>query len=327
MKTQIKFMVLRRLIGSFLLLRTAVRIFVIIVFMSISVSTVLGDALGELNSSFKVAYNLAVQEKLREIRETVPLFVNRFGEIALFLPNKDDPIVFSMNSRIYLEARTVAHTALAIYSGLAPLSSDPLSSEKLEWLRQYRVLLRNAKEEVEGIEDIPSELKSSQLIMLTKLISFCDIIIQKGVADEEIFSEIGRVLNPLIKTSLSIVAKDQLEQFRTQIAIWRREYPKHSWENSVVVVIGIHQARELYLQRQFFDWLLKDNPNQQNRVVYAEVINPPGPLEKEVKKIFIELLAKVMLDKEISAYIFDDPLVLQSDVLGPAAREVISSWP
>jgi hypothetical protein len=39
------------------------------------------------------------------------------------------------------------------------------------------------------------------------------------------------------------------------------------------------------------------------------------------------LLARVMLDKTLSATIFGDPLALQSDVLGGAAEDIIGQWP
>jgi hypothetical protein len=34
-----------------------------------------------------------------------------------------------------------------------------------------------------------------------------------------------------------------------------------------------------------------------------------------------------MLDKALAAAILGDPLVLQSDALGPAARGIIRGWP
>ena len=94
-----------------------------------------------------------------------------------------------------------------------------------------------------------------------------------------------------------------------------------------MVILGIHQARNDYLQRQFFDWLLSDNSEQQRRVVFAEILDLPPPLESDPAVKAVELLSKVMLDKSISETLFDNPLTLQSDVLGGEARKIIQQWP
>jgi hypothetical protein len=105
------------------------------------------------------------------------------------------------------------------------------------------------------------------------------------------------------------------------------EHPSLAWDRGVVVILGIHQARENYLQRQFFDWVFHDQPSKQARVVFAETLIPPPPLEKDPAGDAMMLLAKVMLDKTIAASIFGGPLALQSDVLGGAAEDIIHRWP
>ena len=70
-----------------------------------------------------------------------------------------------------------------------------------------------------------------------------------------------------------------------------------------------------------------NQPSKQERVVYAETLTFPPPLENAPATDAMMLLARVMLDKTLSATIFADPLALQSDVLGEAAEEIIRRWP
>ena len=95
---------------------------------------------------------------------------------------------------------------------------------------------------------------------------------------------------------------------------------------AAVVVIGVHQARDGNLQRQFFDWLLDDRPSRQDRVVFAETLTPPAPLDQAPATEALTLLSKVMLDKGLAKVVFGDPLALQSDVLGGAAEAIIATW-
>jgi hypothetical protein len=117
-----------------------------------------------------------------------------------------------------------------------------------------------------------------------------------------------------------------LEQFRAQVSRWKAAYPSLAWDRAAVVVVGVHQARGGNLQRQFFDWLLRDGPDRQDRVVFAETLTPPAPLEQAPASDALTLLAKVMLDKDLATVVFGDPLALQADVLGPAAEAIIATW-
>lgn len=284
------------------------------------------DALTDLDRAFREAYSLAASRSLADLRERAPLLVNRFGQIALYRPNVDRPDIFSMDMTLYLEARTVAHTAVALTARLAPFGLGSLDAERLDWLVSYETLLNSAMRELTDRGDIPESLKTVQLDMLSTVRGFIQRIHQRGQVDQAMLDEIGATLRPAIKKNLEAAAASQLMQFREKIEQWKISYPTLAWDQAVVVIIGIHQARENYLQRQFFDWIFCDQPRKQERVVFAETLALPLPLEKDSASDAIMLLAKVMLDKTISASIFSDPLALQSDVLGGAAAEIIRKW-
>jgi hypothetical protein len=136
----------------------------------------------------------------------------------------------------------------------------------------------------------------------------------------------GTTVRPAIQQNLAFAAASQLEQFRAQVERWKAAYPALPWDRAVAVVIGGHQARDRNLQRQFFDWMLNDRPDRQDRVVFAETVTPPAPLGQAAPTEALTLLSKVLLDKGLAATLFGDPLALQSDVLGGAAETIIESW-
>jgi hypothetical protein len=303
------------------------RIVIAIVLCSGPCSTRLyADALTDLDKAFREAYGLASSRSLADLRERVPLIVNRFGQIALYRPKVDLPDIFSMDMTLYLEARSVAHTAVALTARLAPFGLGALDTNRLDWLVTYQALLGNAIRELTDRGDVPETIKAIQLDVLGSVLGFVQRIHQRGEVDQAMLDEIGATLRPAIKKNLETAAESQLMQFREKIEQWKISYPTLAWDQTVVVIIGNHQARENYLQRQFFDWAFRDQASKQERVVYAETLTQPLPLEKEPATDAVMLLAKVMLDKTISASIFGDPLALQSDVLGDAAAEIIRKW-
>lgn len=291
-----------------------------------SASLTYADALSDLNSAFIDAYGLATNRTLSDLRASVPVLVNRFGQIALYRPGVAQPDVFSMDMTFYSEAKAVAHAPVALLSRLTPFGLGRLDDERLEWLTRFQSLLSAAQVEVEGRRDIPDELRAVQTAMLADVRRFAQRIHQQGTVDQAILDELGFAVRPAIRKSLDFAAASQLEQFREQITQWKRAYPSLKWNDAAVAVIGVHQARDRYLQRQFFDWLLRDRPDVQARVVFDEIMTPPPPLEKETPTGALMLLSKVMLDKGLANSIFGDPLRLQSDVLGDAAEAIIKTW-
>jgi hypothetical protein len=285
------------------------------------------DALSDLNKAFRNAYSQAASQSLADLRGRVPVLVNRFGEIALHRPGIEKPDFFSMDMKLYLVSRTVAHTAVAMNARLAPFSSKPLDADALEWLATYQALLTSAADELTNRNDIPEGIKTIQLNMLRMVLSFAQRFHQRGQVDPATLEEMNSRLRPAIKSNLEAAAASQLEQFKKQIAQWKVSFPGLAWDQAVVVIIGTHQARENYLQRQFFDWLLHDQPSKEERVVFAETLAPTASLETDPATDSLMLLAKVMLDKTLSTPIFGDPLALQSDVLGGAAAQIIRGWP
>jgi acyl-CoA synthetase (AMP-forming)/AMP-acid ligase II len=114
------------------------------------------DALSDLNKAFRNAYGQAASQSLADLRGRAPILVNRFGEIALHRPGVEIPDFFSMDMKLYLVSRTVAHTVVAMNARLAPFTSRPLDANALEWLATYQALLTSAADELANRLDEPA---------------------------------------------------------------------------------------------------------------------------------------------------------------------------
>jgi hypothetical protein len=284
------------------------------------------DAISDLDQAFKDAYRLAAMQTLGTLRASVPVLVNRFEQIALYRPGVEQPELFSMDAGPYLQASAVSHTAAALDARMSSAGLGKLDEDRLAWLARYQSLLSAAEGEIAGRRGMPDTLQTLQLGMLGEVRRFAQRIHQQGSVDQAVLDAMGATVRPAIQQNLAFAAASQLEQFRAQVDRWKAAYPALPWDRAVAVVIGVHQARDRNLQRQFFDWMLDDRPDRQDRVVFAETMTPPAPLGQAPPTEALTLLSKVLLDKGLAATLFGDPLALQSDVLGGAAEAIIGSW-
>lgn len=284
------------------------------------------DGVADLDQAFRDAYRLAATRTLDTLRASVPVLVNRFEQIALYRPGVEQPELFSMDAGPYLQASAVSHSAAALDARMASAGLGTLDADRLAWLAHYQSLLSSAEREIAGRRDMPDALRAVQLGMLAEVRRFAQRIHQQGSVDQALLDAMGAAVRPAIQQNLAFAAASQLDQFRAQVERWKAAYPALPWDRAVAVVIGVHQARDRNLQRQFFDRMLGDRPDRQDKVVYAETMTPPAPLGEAPPTEALTLLSKVLLDKGLAATLFGDPLALQSDVLGGAAEAIIQGW-
>ena len=284
------------------------------------------DAISDLDQAFKDSYRLAATQTLGTLRASVPVLVNRFEQIALYRPGVEQPELFSMDTGPYLQASAVSHTAAALDARMVSGGLGKLDADRLAWLDLYQSLLSAAEGEIAARRDMPDALRTLQVGMLAEVRRFAQRIHQQGSVEQAVLDAMGATVRPAIQQNLAFAAASQLEQFRAQVERWKAAYPALPWDRAVAVVIGGHQARGGNLQRQFFDWMLNDRQDRQDRVVFAETMTPPAPLGQAPPTEALTLLSKVLLDKGLAATLFGDPLALQSDVLGGAAEAIIGSW-
>ena len=120
--------------------------------------------MSDLNKAFRDAYSLAASQSLADLRSRVPVFVNRFGQIALYRSGVEQPDIFSMDLALYLETRTVAHTALALHARLALFGLGRLDAQSLDWFTTHQPLVARAAE-LASRSNIPDGLKAVQLAL------------------------------------------------------------------------------------------------------------------------------------------------------------------
>ena len=283
-------------------------------------------ALKQLDKVSIAAYHDAANANLRQLPCRAPVIVNDFLNMTLYLCDGPQSPSFAMDTKRYFLMARSAHPTLAIYSYIAKQGFGPLSAESVQRLREYAALLPPAREEARARPDIDEPTRNRGLRLFDEALAYIDVISESQRADESGFQAYAHQVRPLIEANLRVGAEEQLRQFRAQLEAWRAKYPDERWDDLRVVVMGFHQARDLYATKQLFEWLLQE-PAFENRVVYAEFqFSPFGDNSGKARCLALELLSKVDLDHRAASMIFADGTVLQRDVMGPSARDILKEW-
>lgn len=282
------------------------------------------SAVEALDAAFVDADHRAVADHLQTLRQEHPIILNDFLNMTLYLSG-DRTAQFHMDKRVYFLMARTTHPPLALYSILQSQEFGPLTDSTRRALMNYAGLLARAREELAGVPmDDDMRHRLNQLLMQSS--NYTERVLRDGNATPEAFRSYVQTIRPLVEANLATGAREQLAQFKAQLDRWKVEFPVERWDTLLVVVLGFHQARELYATKLLFQWLLRE-PATEHRVVYAEVLIPPfGPRREESQQLALELLAKVDFERTAADMILGDDTALQRDVMGPAARDLLNSW-
>jgi hypothetical protein len=288
------------------------------------VATPLPDSIGELRKVFRTRYDEAIAAHSQQLRSSVPIVTQDLLNMTL-LRASGPPAHFSLKSGPYFLMAHTSHPPLTVYSILAVQGFGKLSDPTRQELAEYQQTLEKAMAGIRSLE-LPPDTERRLTTILSQTESFVAQSLTSGVVTREQFEAYAEPLRAPIRENLRVGANEQLLQFRAEITAWEQEFPQEDWANLRVVVLGVHQARNEYALKLFFQWLLHE-PDFEHRVVYAEFQAPPvGDARAAAEAQALQLLTKVDFEQEAGRLIFGDPTILQKDVMGPAALEILGNW-
>lgn len=279
----------------------------------------------ELRAAFRMAYKNAIEDHKAKLMSASPVITQDLLNMTLW-KNGEREDRYRMNTEKYFLMAGTSHPPIAVYSILSKYSIDLLNEQAIGELNDYRKIIARMTAVISE-SPLTDKEQENVLLVLEGTDEFIrKIVLSRHTTLDEYKFYVAKVM-PAIKDNLVVGAREQLNQFKNQIEFWRTKYPKEDWDNLRVIVMGIHQARDDYALKLFFNWLMRE-PSYERRVVFAEYQSSiSGEDARTVaEQQAIELMTKVDFDLEASALILGHPAILQKDVMGPAAKEILESW-
>ena len=281
-----------------------------------------------LKTAFRAHYGKAVEHQALKLQHNQPIIIQSLLDMSLLRPAGDSTVrsTFKMDRRVYRLMADSSHPPLAIFSILSN-SDYVITGETKATLTAYQELLAEALRLADAHSGTTEEQRNRFKLILKQSIDFIAQIVLQDKTDSKAFQQYAHSVQEEVERNLYDAALNQLDQYKAQMERWKLEYPNENWEDLRVLVLGFHQPRNLYVTKQFFQWLLNE-PGYENKVVYAEFQQPFfGKNAAKAEKMGLRLLYSVEFDRAPSYLILGDSIQLQTDVMGPAAQQIIKTWP
>ncbi|MBA2655772.1 MAG: hypothetical protein H0U70_02165 [Tatlockia sp.] len=233
-------------------------------------------------------------------------------------------IQFTMKKDLYKILAETSHIPLTIHNLAAKNNwqfRGELSSEFLAYLN----LLKYSLTIVDKAELSPS-IKIELKRLITLSINYLASLLKNKNIDQQSYAHYAMLVRPSIEKNLKEAAKNQIEQFHQQIQTWQTLYPDQQWSCLKVAILGIHDAREGYVLKQYFQWLLKESGSEKN-VVYVEfpeikdIVSDPS----KSTQLALDALIKGNYQQRLAVNLMYDPYYLQHDVMAESAKLILDA--
>lgn len=263
------------------------------------------DALVALNDTFRATYR---ETRAWRLARLDPVIVVQFDDLHLVRAGQTRTETFT--PPIYHQFKAVAHIPLALYAKLAPLPGRPFDKATLDWLTMYLKQVQAAGASLDGRAGwTPEQLRLHKKIVADSIAFIEKIGGAEQVADEEL-TAYTRAMRPLVLASADAAAKAQLDGLHALVGKWRAELGPR-WTHVDVVVLGPKQPRPGNVQYEYFRRAMGAGA-EGRRLWYAE-----GIFDKQGG---LNLLGTILVDRGASLAFFDNPKLLERDLLADAAR-------
>jgi len=214
-----------------------------------------------------------------------------------------------------LPLKAVAHAPLALFAVVSVADQDRLEPAQFETLRRLTDAMDRAIQALPR-SDLSAEQRNRAGMILERCRTWAAAVRDQAKLSRQEFQNLVDQLRPAILASARDAARLRIDACHAAVTRWKRQLAPEEWGRLRVIVIGSQMPRKENLLVQYFARLLGE-PGESKRIIYAESIyEEPRALN---------LLGTHLLDSAAAQAFFGDPHRLDSDLLGPAAREYLNT--
>jgi hypothetical protein len=263
-----------------------------------------------LNRESRGAYAWA---RARVLEQQGPIILTDFDTLTLLDGARRETVETTPPLELPLKAS--AHAPLALFGLHAALGEAALGTVQIASLRRLAEALDRTSEALPKSQLSAEQRARIQTIVQctrTRIESTCA---RGAIATEELNALAGEI-RPAIAANIHDAARLKIDTYQAVVTRWRGQLGPERWGRLRVIVMGGQMPRKDNLTVQYFARLLGER-GESKRIIYAE------SLFEEPRAM--NLLGTHLIDSATAAILFGDPLRLDRDVLGDAAREYLES--
>jgi hypothetical protein len=272
-----------------------------------------------LNSSMMTLYEHSLVKFKQNIRDQVPiilaLFTGQGGQFILYRPGQA-PEIAPPVPIVYQLAKSVGHSAMAIYQILAPHLTNPQANQL--WhapLAMYRAQNQSALDGMDAL-DLSEDDRAVLLTILQRNLAFMDACLSKGTYSCDEFEEYIRGTTPYSVKTIGIGAGAQVGHWMKVVEGWKKQLGK-DWERTYAV------SNTLYIARQnniLFSVLVQfmGTETMGDRLLLIET-----PEFETTPEKMLDVLGRIVADRALGMVFFRDYFLMDVELLGGGGRAAI----
>ena len=230
------------------------------------------------------------------------LFLYRNGTMSSQVP---------VSSKLYTALKEVSHVVLGVWLAVWDSTADDARSRSQAYLPRIAAIESALSDSV-----IPTDLRQAQSHLLNSSSRLISMTEEAGGVSEQQLHEWAATVKPDLLVNVQNATRAKLDTINSSMKKLAGDLTSQEKSELIVVICGVHQARQGNLQMQYFTALLgPEAAAHDRRLLFAESINQLDDA--------LNMLGTHQLDRAISESFFGTPYRMQRDLLDDAATEII----
>lgn len=279
-------------------------------------------ALKSLHDSFRPAYEAARDDARQQFAAVVivrrsDMFLLRRGEIIA--EGKCIP------TKYFLLHRT-AHVPLVTYLRVSPYFVEPLPQSVKDALAIYAGQIGSAVSDTSNYGFTSEEIQWQVLILEQSRTFLTDLTAGEPVTEER-YAAYRALVSTAMMQLADAAGAAQIDATNKLIESWLPLLSNDEQQGLLAVIIGPRQPRQGNVATQYFASLLRGNsdsiyPGETERVYYVESLDIDRT-DRAFKKE-LDAVAALVLDRQASSHLFNNPYRMSIDVMADGAARRIA---
>lgn len=275
----------------------------------------------QLNKTMLSSFDLALGVTQQNLRDRVPLIMALFsgqgGRFILYRPGQP-PLEAPPVPREYQIAKATAHSALAIYSIVAPVLKDPKANQS--WVAPMRTTRTQLQTALDSLKDLKVKDDERALLKdtLEKMALFLDACLSKGSFTYEDVVAFARGVEPNAEKLIDVAATAQVTHWYDVLTEWKKLLGD-DWQHTYALTNSLFPTRQNnILFTIMVQFLGEDAINQ--RLFMFETTN----FQTTPEEMF-SLYARYINDRGLSKVFFNYEDLMSHELLNGGARKIIAA--
>lgn len=255
------------------------------------------------------------QEKLLQKSPViVALFSSGGGKAVLFRPGQE-PLQAPEPPVIYQLAKSVGHAGIALYAILTPYADAP---ELVTWKAQLQEFRDAVLKAIANLDVLEAKVEDRDVFreVLTMNLNFADEILQRGTYTADDVQRFARSLKPLIKKLSAIAGGVQVNHWVDVFLDWKKTLG-NDWEKTYAVTNTLYVTRQNNILFSILAQFMGQDAINQRLLLLETSSFTSTPKE------MLDLLTRILNDRDLSQAFFNDYMLMDSELLGSAARAAL----